>query len=206
MVTIIDYGVGNIGSIANMLKKIGAASVISRDPEVISRAEKIILCGIGSFDDGMARLEDMGLVEVLKTKVREQGVPILGVCLGMQLLTGGSEEGRRPGLGLINAYTRRFNFSETGHPLLRIPHMGWNEVEQVKPSGLGQELGEVPRFYFVHSYHVCLEDPADELFRTRYGFPFTAAFEKGKIMGVQFHPEKSHRYGMRLYENFIKNY
>jgi glutamine amidotransferase len=207
VVTIIDYGVGNIGSIANMLKKVGSDSVITPDPEKILEAKKIILCGIGAFDDGMGKLESMGIVDVLKKKVLEDKTPIMGVCLGMQLFTRGSEEGSKAGLGFIDAYTSRFDFSglATEKPF-RVPHMGWNIARQVKPSRLYEQMYDDPRFYFVHTFRVVLENPADELLQTTYGHPFTAAFEKDNIIGVQFHPEKSHKFGIRLYENFVRNY
>lgn len=207
MITIIDYGVGNIGSIANMLKKIGSDSIITSDPEQILKAEKIVLCGIGAFDDGMSKLESMNIVNVLKQKVLEDKTPILGVCLGMQLFTNGSEEGKKEGLGFVDAQTRRFDFSkmETAKPL-RVPHMGWNVAKAVKPSKLYENMYDDPRFYFVHSYYVSLNNPEDELLQTTYGACFTSSFEKDNIIGVQFHPEKSHKYGIRLYENFVKNY
>lgn len=207
MVTIIDYGVGNIGSIANMLKKVGSDSVITSDPEEIRKAEKIVLCGIGAFDDGMTKLENMNIVDVLKQKVLEDKTPILGVCLGMQLFTKGSEEGNKEGLGFVDAYTKRFDFSgiKKEKPL-RVPHMGWNVARNVKASKLYENMYDEPRFYFVHSYFVSLARPEDELLQTNYGNAFTSAFEKDNIIGVQFHPEKSHKYGMRLYENFVRNY
>ena len=207
MVTIIDYGVGNIGSIANMLKKVGAESIITSDPLRIKEAEKIVLCGIGSFDDGMKKLEDMDLVDVLRKKVLEQKTPIMGVCLGMQLFTLGSEEGQLQGLGFIKAFSRKFDFSNSYlEKPLRVPHMGWNSVRSLKESRLTTGLPEDSRFYFVHSFHVQMENRSDALFETDYGFPFISAFEKDNIIGVQFHPEKSHRFGMRLYENFVNNY
>lgn len=207
MVTIIDYGVGNIGSIANMLKKVGADSVITSDPEQIRKAEKIVLCGIGAFDDGMAKLENMNIVDVLREKVLVDKTPILGVCLGMQLLTKASEEGRKEGLGFVDAYTKRFNFSNVkSDTILRVPHMGWNVARAVKPSRLFDDMYDEPRFYFVHSYFVSLNNQEDELLKTSYGTAFTSSFEKENIIGVQFHPEKSHKYGMRLYENFVRNY
>jgi glutamine amidotransferase len=207
MVTIIDYGVGNIGSIANMLKKVGSDSIITSDPEQIRKAEKIVLCGIGAFDDGMTKLENMNIVDVLKQKVLEDKTPILGVCLGMQLFTKGSEEGNKEGLGFVNAITKRFDFStiKTEKPL-RVPHMGWNVARNVKQSKLYENMYDEPRFYFVHSFYVSLARPEDELLQTNYGSAFTSAFEKDNIIGVQFHPEKSHKYGMRLYENFVRNY
>lgn len=207
MVTIIDYGVGNIGSIVNMLKKVGSDSIITSDPEQLKKAEKIVLCGIGAFDDGMTKLENMNIVDVLKQKVLEDKTPILGVCLGMQLFTKGSEEGDMEGLGFIDAYTKRFDFSEMKtEKTLRVPHMGWNVARPVKSSKLYERMYQEPRFYFVHSYYVSLNNPQDELLQTQYGISFTSSFEKDNIIGVQFHPEKSHKYGMRLYENFVRNY
>ena len=207
MVTIIDYGVGNIGSIANMLKKVGSDSQITSDPERIREAKKIILCGIGAFDDGMGKLENMGIVEVLKQKVLQEKTPIMGVCLGMQLFTKGSEEGKKQGLGFVEGYTKKFNFSGlTADKNLGIPHMGWNIAQAVKPSRLYVNMYPDPRFYFVHSFRVVLENAEDELLQTNYGHPFTSAFEKENIIGVQFHPEKSHKFGIRLYENFVRNY
>ena len=198
---------GNIGSIANMLKKVGAESIITSDPLRIKEAEKIVLCGIGSFDDGMKKLEDMDLVDVLRKKVLEQKTPIMGVCLGMQLFTLGSEEGQLQGLGFIKAFSRKFDFSNSYlEKPLRVPHMGWNSVRSLKESRLTTGLPEDSRFYFVHSFHVQMENRSDALFETDYGFPFISAFEKDNIIGVQFHPEKSHRFGMRLYENFVNNY
>lgn len=208
MTTIIDYGVGNIGSIANMLKKVGEESIITSDLGEIEKARKLILCGIGAFDDGMTKLEQMNLIPVLRQKVLEEKVPILGVCLGMQLFTRGSEEGNKSGLGFVEAITRKFAFgaqSSAARPL-RIPHMGWNLVEQSKPSPLLLNMYTDPRFYFVHSYHVVMDDQQDELLSSEYGFKFTAAFEHDNIIGVQFHPEKSHKFGIKLYENFVINY
>jgi len=200
--TIIDYGVGNIGSIANMLKKVNEDSIITSDVAEIRKANRLILCGIGAFDDGMTKLENMGIIETLKQKVLEDKTPILGVCLGMQLFTKGSEEGNKEGLGFINAFTRKFQITKP----LKVPHMGWNLVHSSKPSSLMTNMYEEPRYYFVHSYHVVLEDQSNELLKADYGYPFTAAFEKENILGVQFHPEKSHKFGMKLYENFVKYY
>jgi glutamine amidotransferase len=205
--TIIDYGTGNIGSIANMLKKIGEESVITAEREKIEQARRLILCGIGAFDDGISKLKALGIIDVLKKKVLQDNIPILGICLGMQLFTKGSEEGSKEGLGFVNAYTRRFNFSGlNSEKIFRIPHMGWNLAEAVKPSPLYNDMYPDSRFYFVHSYHVILENKEDELLQTSYGYSFTSAFQKDNIMGVQFHPEKSHKYGIRLYENFVRNY
>lgn len=207
MTTIIDYGTGNIGSIANMLKKIGEPSCITADKAEIAKAERLVLCGVGSFDDGINKLEELGIIDVLNKKVLEDKTPILGICLGMQLFTKGSEEGMKAGLSWVDGFTRRFNFTGiTAERQLRVPHMGWNEVTQSKHSKILNNLDVNSRFYFVHSYHVMLSDKTDELLHAKYGFPFTAAFEYNNIIGVQFHPEKSHRFGMKIFENFICNY
>jgi imidazole glycerol-phosphate synthase subunit HisH len=205
MNVIVDYGVGNIGSIANMLKRLGVPSLITARPEDIESANRIILCGVGAFDDGMKKLENLGITASLRKAVLEDKKPIIGVCLGMQLLTEGSEEGNKQGLGFVKGYCKRFDFSSvtnSGH--LKIPHMGWNEVKAVKQSLLMKEMYAHPRFYFVHSYHVVLQEENDALLTARYGYDFTAAFEQENIIGVQFHPEKSHKYGLKLYENFVK--
>jgi imidazole glycerol-phosphate synthase subunit HisH len=207
VITIIDYGTGNIGSIANMLKKIGAESLITADPQKIDEAEKLVLCGIGAFDDGMIKLEEMGIVDVLKKKAMEDKTPILGICLGMQLFTKGSEEGKKQGLGFVAAETKKFHFNGMqDNSSLRIPHIGWNDVELSKSSKLFENMHDEPRFYFVHSYYVELKNKEDELLSTTYGYGFSSGFEKDNIIGVQFHPEKSHKFGMKLFENFAKNY
>ena len=207
MITIIDYGVGNIGSISNMLKKIGEPSVITSNPEELKTAEKIILCGVGAFDDGMKNLEEKGLIPVLKDKVLNGKIPILGICLGMQLFTEHSEEGQLPGLGFVKGGAHKFNFKDVAASRpLRIPHMGWNQVKATKNSPLLENMYEDPRFYFVHSFYVKTEQEDETLLQAEYGRPFTAAFEKDNILGVQFHPEKSHKFGMRLFENFVRNY
>lgn len=204
MIVIIDYGMGNLGSIQNMLKKIGAEAAISSDLEEIARASKLILPGVGAFDNGMRMLEERGLRKVLDRKVLVEGTPVLGICLGMQLFCTGSEEGSLPGLGWIDAETVRFHFGDA-HTQLKIPHMGWNTVRVVKESPLFRDANGEQRFYFVHSYHVVCRDRRDVLTETSYGFDFTSAVQRGNIMGVQFHPEKSHRFGLNLLKNFVEN-
>ena len=202
MVTIIDYGIGNIGSIANMIKKIGFIPEVTGDPSIISKANKLILCGIGAYDNAMQSLIDKKLVDVLHEKVLIQKTPILGICVGMQLFTERGEEGVLNGLSWIKGETKRFQLDSS----LRIPHMGWNYVTPVKESKLWENMYPNPKFYFVHSYHVVPTDKKDILLTTSYGTDFVSSVEKDNIIGVQFHPEKSHKYGMMLFKNFIENY
>lgn len=198
MIAIVDYGMGNLGSIQNMFKRIGAAARVTGDPAVLADARKILLPGVGAFDSAMQRIADAGLREVLDRKALDERVPTLGICLGMQLLTRGSEEGQLPGLGWIAASTKRFP-AIAG---LKVPHMGWNLVTPTQPSPLTDGLPAESRFYFVHSYYVQVDDPADSLLRTHYGIDFDAAVAHGNIYGAQFHPEKSHKFGMKLLANF----
>jgi len=202
MIAVVSYGVSNVGSILNMLKKIGAPAVAVSTPAEIERAEKLILPGIGAFDNGMTALTDLGLVEPLKHRVGQDGIPLLGICLGMQLLGSGSEEGVLPGLGLVNG--RSIRFRSGGVPPLRVPHMGWNALASHRESALLCGLDNGARFYFVHSYHFECQRPADVLATARYGIEFTAMVQRDNVWGAQFHPEKSHRYGMALLRNFAK--
>jgi len=205
MITIVDYGLGNLGSIKNMLKKIGADSVITSDPEVIAKADKLILPGVGSFDNGMKNLKELGLIDLLNKKVLEDKVPVLGICLGMQLITKKSEEGIEPGLGWLDAEAIRFRV-DPGERKFSIPHMGWEYVHPQKESRLMKDMYEDPKYYFVHSYYIRCNDPQDTLLSTHYAHDYVSGFEKGNILGVQFHPEKSHKYGMKLFKNFVDNY
>lgn len=202
MIVIVDYGMGNLGSMVNLFKKIRVEAMISCDPATIERADKLVLPGVGAFDSGMRNLESRGLVPVLNRRVVEEKVPILGVCLGMQLLCKKSEEGKLPGLAWLDAETIRFNF-EDSKSQLKIPHMGWNSVGICQTNSLFGGLEAVNRFYFVHSYHVVCHNPADVLATAHHGYDFTAAFSHENIYGVQFHPEKSHRFGMALLKNFV---
>lgn len=203
MITIVDYGMGNLGSIKNMLKKVGADCELTSEPAKIKTATKLILPGVGAFDAGMARLNASGLVPILNEQVLQRKVPVLGICLGMQLMTQSSEEGSLPGLGWVKARTIRFSFPEESR--LKVPHMGWNVVMHNKPSDLTKNIEDEERFYFVHSYYVSCESREDVLMQAEYGHRFDAAFECGNLMGVQFHPEKSHKFGMRLLRNFAES-
>jgi imidazole glycerol-phosphate synthase subunit HisH len=199
MIAIIDYGVGNPGSIRNMLKKLGAVSEITCDPQRIQAANKLILPGVGAFDTGMARLHASGLVPVLDEMVMHARTPILGICLGMQMMTDGSQEGHAKGLGWVPGGA--FHLSRLANPPLKIPHMGWNAV---KSEGKHDQplVAEEQRFYFVHSYYVALENETSTSLTAVYGKTFCAAFQQENIYGVQFHPEKSHRFGLKLLQRF----
>jgi glutamine amidotransferase len=201
MIVIVDYGVGNVGSIFNMLRKVGAQAVLASDPAVIRDATKLVLPGIGKFDAVMSAFNGSGLRSAIEEAVLGRSIPVLGICVGMQMMGKGSEEGQEPGLGWVAAHTKRFDFSLAG-PSLRLPHTGWNFVKPAKAHGLIGKLPPDPRFYFVHSYHVVCEQPADILLQAHYGLDFTASFASRNILGVQFHPEKSHKYGMQLFRGF----
>ena len=205
MITIIDYGVGNLSSIKNMLKRIGVAAQITNDVTAIAAAEKLILPGVGHFNYGMEQLHKSGLVGLLNEKVLEKKVPILGICLGVQLLTQSSEEGTAAGLGWIAGKTIAFDKTQL-QSNQKIPHMGWSEVSNYQQSKLFTNMPDEPRFYFVHSYHLALENSADVLVTANYGYQFVAGIEHENILGVQFHPEKSHKFGMKLLENFALYY
>lgn len=198
MIAIIDYGVGNLGSISNMLKRIGAEALITEDLDVISRADKLILPGVGKFDAGVDGLETKRLIPLLKDRVIDNGVPILGICLGMQLLLDKSEEGHKAGLGFIAGEVKKFP-SNRG---LKIPHMGWNAVEPGEDNVLTKDLPKPIRFYFAHSYYAVTENEGDSFLWTEYGPRFASGVHHGNVYGVQFHPEKSHKYGMQLLRNF----
>ena len=203
MIVVIDYGMGNLGSILNMLKKIGAPAQVSSNADDIAGASKLILPGVGAFDAGMKRLAELNLIDLLNDKALNQKTPTLGVCLGMQLLTRKSQEGVLPGLGWIAGETVRFHF-DSQHAHLKIPHMGWNTITLEKPGALFAGLDSTARFYFVHSYHIVCERADDVVTTTEYGYAFVSALERDNIFGAQFHPEKSHKFGMRVLKNFVE--
>jgi len=202
MIAIIDYGLGNIASVLNMFKRIGNRDVIlTKDPIEIKNAAKILLPGVGAFDNGMNHLKSSGLIPLLNDKALVEKVPVLGICLGMQLLTEGSEEGNEKGLGWIKGYAKKFVFSESSD--LKIPHMGWNFIQTQKETPL-LAIGTKQKFYFVHSYFVTCDNQADIVATCNYGEEFTCVINHENIFGAQFHPEKSHKFGMELFENFSK--
>lgn len=204
MITIVDYGMGNLGSIKNMFKYIGVEATIESDVDKIKNAPKILLPGVGSFDTAMKKINESDLIEVLNEKALKEQVPVLGICLGMQLLTNSSEEGNLAGLGWIDAKT--ISFKNRIDKKYRIPHMGWNIVNQSNESLLTSNFEEFieSRFYFVHSYFVKVEDEKNSILKTNYGVEFDSAIQKDNIYGAQFHPEKSHKFGMKLFENFAR--
>jgi imidazole glycerol-phosphate synthase subunit HisH len=201
MITVIDYGMGNSGSIMNILSRIGAEATLTSDPAEIARADKLVLPGVGAFDNGMQKLHDLGLVPILNEKVVSQHTPILGICLGMQLFANGSEEGAAPGLGWIDARVIRFRLDD--QVKRRIPHMGWNTITVRKANPIFEGLADDARFYFVHSYHVQCAEASDILATAQYGIEFTACVSKAAVIGVQFHPEKSLRWGMNVFRRFV---
>lgn len=204
MVVIVDYGLGNLQSIAYKLDKIKISNRISSSLEVISDASKLILPGVGHFSAGMRNITDSGLDRILERKVLIEHTPILGICLGLQLFTQSSEEGNSKGLGWIKGCTRRFSF-EPENIKLRIPHVGWNTIEFNKDCLLFEGIAQKARFYFTHSFHLCKISPKEACAFTEYGYQFVSAVAAGNIYGTQFHPEKSHKTGIMIIQNFIKN-
>jgi glutamine amidotransferase len=200
-IVIIDYGMGNIGSIVNMFKYLGIDALVSSDKEIISSADKLILPGVGNFDRAVENINSLNLDDTIKEMALVKKVPFLGICLGMQLMCKESEEGKLIGLSLVDAVVKKFNFSKDSN--LKVPHMGWDYVDKQKESTIMNDLDNRSKFYFVHSYFVSCEDVSDVLTYTTYGKEFVSSFEKDNIIGVQFHPEKSHRYGISLFKNFI---
>ncbi len=202
MIGVLDYGIGNIGSILNMIKKVGAEGCAITTAQALKQCDRLILPGVGAFDTGMALLEQSGMRQALDDAV-QRGVPLVGICLGMQLGGRRSEVGRSVGLGYIPFDLQRFRLED--QPELKIPHMGWDYVTLTQPDAmLTRDLEAHPRFYFVHSYHAVCDDPADVLMTCDYGYPFAAAVHRDNVWGTQFHPEKSHRFGMCLIRNFAK--
>jgi imidazole glycerol-phosphate synthase subunit HisH len=204
MLVIVDYGVGNLSSIQNMLKKGGTAAVISNREADIAAASKLLLPGMGHFDNCMQRLNASGLRNSIEKKVLDEKIPLLGICVGLQMFMESSEEGNEPGLGWVAGKTVRFKPAHM-NASLKIPHMGWQDVHCNKSIPLWNGL-EGSRFYFAHSFYVSPATEADILLTADYGYNFTAGVQKNNILGVQFHPEKSHRFGMQLLQNFANNY
>ena len=203
MITVVDYGMGNLGSILNMCRWLKIEAQVTSDAGEIQRANKILLPGVGAFDAAIRKINESGLRSILEKKALDEKIPIFGICLGMQLLTESSEEGILPGFGWIPAHTTKFVF--TGDCKPKVPHMGWNSVVKVNESPLTDALPEDSRFYFVHSYYVTTDDRQHSILTTRYGdITFDSAIQKENIFGAQFHPEKSHKFGMKILEAFAR--
>ena len=199
MIAITDYGIGNLGSIRNIIKHVGGTAEITRDENLIRQARGVIIPGVGSFDACVTALRRSGLLKPVESALG-QGVPVLGICVGMQMMARGSEEGREPGLGWIGADVKKFSTA----PGLKIPHMGWSPVHARPGSQLFGNADADARFYFVHSFYVACDNPYDVAASADYGLQFAAAVERGNLFGVQFHPEKSHRFGMNLFKSFLE--
>jgi glutamine amidotransferase len=200
MVAIIDYGVGNLTSILNMHRRLGIDAVITGDTDLIERADRLLIPGVGHFDTCMQNFSGSGLRPLVERRALEEKIPVLGICVGAQMMTRGSEEGSEKGLAWVNADTVRFRLNEDSG--LKVPHMGWTDLKPEMASGLWAEMPEEPRFYFAHSYHFSFDSPEYVIGTADHGYDFVCAFRKENIYGVQFHPEKSHKYGMRLIANF----
>jgi len=199
-VVIIDYGMGNIRSILNKIKRSGYEGIITDETDRIKSSAKLILPGVGHFLNGMNRLQEGKLTDILNEKVLIDKTPILGICLGMQLFTRFSEEGNAKGLGWIDADTVKFQLTDIRH---KVPHIGWNSIEKKKDSPLLNDLPERNNYYFVHSYYVKCNNTEDILTTTWYGNEFVSSIQKGNIFGTQFHPEKSHEWGEKMLLNFL---
>jgi imidazole glycerol-phosphate synthase subunit HisH len=204
VITIVDYGVGNLTSVQNMFKKAGVNSTISNNINEIESASKILLPGMGSFDNCMVKFNESGLRPIIEKRILADKVPVLGICVGLQMLMESSEEGNLPGLGWIKGKTVGFKKTMMSS-VYKVPNMGWLEILHRKESALLEGLKDA-RFYFAHSFHVQPTDKGDENIAADYGYEFTAGIERNNILGVQFHPEKSHRFGMQLLKNFATNY
>lgn len=201
-VVIVDYGMGNLHSIIRKLHLLGHNWVISNEPEIIRKAEKLILPGVGHFGKAMEKLQQLHLIEALNEAVIQREKPVLGICLGMQLMAGFSEEGNVAGLGWFDAQVIKFKIKDTN--TYKIPHMGWNQVINLKSCPIMEGIEDGTEFYFVHSYHWLTNDKAQEVHQTTYEYPFTSAVSKNNLFGVQYHPEKSHDAGLKLLNNFLK--
>ncbi len=201
MIAIVDYGSGNIQAIKNIYKRLNIPCEVSASPDVLSNADKLILPGVGAFDDSMNKLNTSGLKIILDKQVLEEKIPILGVCVGMQIMANSSEEGNSPGLGWIDAKVRRFD-EESLLIKPKLPHMGWNSIASKKESSILNGIDKNKGFYFLHSYFIECNDKENILTTTDYCSNFASSFSKSNIYGFQFHPEKSHANGIQLFKNF----
>jgi len=202
MIIIVDYGLGNLRSVQKSFERVNIKVKISRDIKEIEKAQKLVLPGVGHFGKGMENLGNLGLIDVLNEKVINHKTPILGICLGMQLMTTFSEEGNVKGLGWIDAQTVRFEKDETKK--FKVPHIGWNSINLVKKSRLTHQIENESQYYFVHTYYVICNDRNNVIAKSSYNTEFDSGFEKENIFGVQFHPEKSFSVGIKMLKNFSK--
>ncbi len=201
MITIVDYGLGNVQAIANIYRRLAIPATLAKTAADLLGATHLILPGVGAFDWAMARLNESGMRATLDDLVLQQGKPVLGICVGMQMMAKYSEEGSAAGLGWFDASVKLFDDARfTGRT--HLPHMGWNDIEPISTDGLLRDLGDSARFYFLHSYYFAPNDIADGLAFADYGGRFACAVRKRNIHGVQFHPEKSHAWGIQLLKNF----
>lgn len=205
MIVIVDYGLGNIKAFANVYKRLNINAVYASTPEQLERATKIILPGVGAFDHAMRMLNESGLRECLDMLVLEKKIPIIGICVGMQMMANQSEEGVSDGLGWIDGTVKRFSYEceiiSRQHPL---PHMGWNNINSLRNSALVENLDELKRFYFLHSYYFECNNADDVVATANYGFDYACIVNHGNVYGIQCHPEKSHHNGVALLKNFAE--
>lgn len=201
MITIIDYGLGNIRAFVNVYARLNIKTIIAHTPDDLRGASKIILPGVGAFDHAMTQLNKSGMRDELEKQVMDKKVPVMGICVGMQMLAKSSDEGVLPGLGWINGTVKKFDASLI-HYKTRLPHMGWNSINLVDANPLMAGLTKASRFYFLHSYYFAPYNPADIISTTDYGITYASAINSENLFGVQFHPEKSHSNGIKLLHNF----
>ncbi|TLU86000.1 MAG: imidazole glycerol phosphate synthase subunit HisH [Chlorobium sp.] len=203
MITIIDYGLGNIRAFVNVYERLNIKINIAHNRSDIINATKLILPGVGSFDYAMSQLNNSGMREVLEEQVISHNVPVIGICVGMQMMAKSSDEGKMSGLGWLDAEVKLFDTSQIPYKT-RLPHMGWNTINITRQNILLDQLNDVSRFYFLHSYYFSCNKQEDIIAKTEYGAEYASAINKGNIYGIQFHPEKSHKNGIQLLHNFAK--
>lgn len=201
MIGIIDYGLGNVKAFANVYKKLNISNRIVRYPQDLDKVSKIILPGVGAFDHAMHKLQQSGMKQILTERVLDHKVPVLGICVGMQILARSSEEGNASGLGWVNAKVKRFCPEPESD--MQIPHMGWNDIRLMRENAILHDLEQDSRFYFLHSFYFEVDHNEDMIAATDYYGEFASVVNKGNVFGVQFHPEKSHQWGIKLLKNFV---